>query len=128
MISVGKRIKVTTELEAPPSIQVAVVYALPERYWTVPLRLPHGCTVATALQAVELAQILELWAADPARLAIFSRPVELATVLRDGDRLELLRPLAADPKQSRRDRAAGATSRGTRAPDQAAGESALDAT
>jgi hypothetical protein len=43
---------------------------------------------------------------DPQKLAIFSRPAEPDSVLRDGDRVEILRPLIADPKQARRARAA----------------------
>jgi putative ubiquitin-RnfH superfamily antitoxin RatB of RatAB toxin-antitoxin module len=40
-------------------------------------------------------------------LAVFGRAATPATVLHDGDRIELLRPLLADPKQRRRERAGG---------------------
>jgi putative ubiquitin-RnfH superfamily antitoxin RatB of RatAB toxin-antitoxin module len=40
------------------------------------------------------------------RAGIWSRAAKLATVLRDGDRVELYRPLNADPKDMRRSRAA----------------------
>jgi hypothetical protein len=103
MISAGKRIAVTTESGSP--IHVEVVYALPDRYWSVRLELPAGATVSAALAAANIERLVDGVEIDPARLAIFSRPASPATVLRDGDRLEILRPLIADPKQSRRDRA-----------------------
>jgi putative ubiquitin-RnfH superfamily antitoxin RatB of RatAB toxin-antitoxin module len=43
--------------------------------------------------------------ADLGCLAVFGRAVTLATALHPGDRIELLRPLLADPKQRRRERA-----------------------
>jgi putative ubiquitin-RnfH superfamily antitoxin RatB of RatAB toxin-antitoxin module len=88
-------------------MRVEVVYALPDRYWSQPLVLPVGASVAEALAVAAMQDVVGP-VIEPAGLAVFSRPVTLATVLRDGDRLELLRPLAADPKQARRTRAHGA--------------------
>ena len=85
-------------------IRVEVIYAVPERYWSVKLELPTDSRVADALQAAR--PELPDNALDENRLAVFSRPVTLDSVLKDGDRLELLRPLIADPKQERRKRAA----------------------
>jgi hypothetical protein len=87
------------------AIHVEVVYALPDRYWSVPLELATGATVSEALAVAGIARLAEGIEVDPARLAIFSRPAQLSTVLREGDRLEVLRPLLADPKQTRRTRA-----------------------
>jgi uncharacterized protein len=84
---------------------VEVVYALPEKYWLVRLELPAGSTAAQALALARVEELVEGAQVDPARLAIFSRPATLSTVMREGDRLEILRPLSADPKQSRRTRA-----------------------
>lgn len=95
----------TTEAEKNATVRVEVVYALPERYWTVRLELASGATVSRALAAASLAALDNRIEIDPARLAVFSRPVSLSTLLRDGDRLEVLRPLTADAKQSRRTRA-----------------------
>ncbi|MGE9527734.1 RnfH family protein, partial [Escherichia coli] len=39
------------------------------------------------------------------KVGIYSRPVKLADVLQDGDRVEIYRPLIADPKELRRQRA-----------------------
>jgi putative ubiquitin-RnfH superfamily antitoxin RatB of RatAB toxin-antitoxin module len=87
-------------------IRVEVIYALPDRYWSVEVDLPENSRVSDAL-TVAKPQLPEA-SVDENRLAIFSRPVTLDSPLRDGDRLELLRPLIADPKQARRDRAADA--------------------
>lgn len=95
----------TTSAGPAAVIRVEVVYALPERYWSVPLELASGATVAQALSSAGMERVAEGAEIDPARLAVFSRPVLPSTVLRDGDRLEILRPLVADPKQNRRARA-----------------------
>ncbi len=101
MTSAGKPTAVTTSAV----IRVEVVYALPERYWSVRVELAGGATVAQALERSGIDRLAEGVEIDPARLAVFSRPVQPSTVLRDGDRLEVLRPLLVDPKQGRRDRA-----------------------
>jgi len=86
------------------SIRVEVIYALPDRYWSVRLELAGNSRVAEAVAQAK-AQLPDV-PIDENRLAVFSRPVTLDSVLRDGDRLEILRPLIADPKQARRERAA----------------------
>lgn len=89
---------------ASARIRVEVIYAVPERCWSVGLDLPENCRVGEALLAAG-PQLPDM-TIDPGRLAVFSRPVTVDSVLRDGDRLEILRPLIADPKQARRERAA----------------------
>lgn len=89
-------------------IAVQVVYALPERQWLVPLQLPHGSTAGEAVAAAGLADKVPGYASIEHTLAIFAQPVAAATVLKAGDRVEVLRPLVADPKQVRRARARGA--------------------
>ena len=92
------------------AISVEVVYALPERYWCESLCLPPGASVADALaRATCLAEIPGL-EVDAGRIAVHGQRVTLQTLLADGDRIELLRPLAADPKDVRRRRAAATRS------------------
>ena len=93
------------------SLRVQVVYALPERCWTFELRLPEGVRVADALAQVNLAERLPAVTVDPDRLAVFGQTATLETRLHDGDRVEILRPLLADPKQARRQRAREAAKR-----------------
>ena len=89
------------------AIRVEVVYALPQRAWSVILELPVDAIVAEALEQSQFAAIIPGFDALSLGYAIFGRPIAATTVLRDGDRLELLRPLIADPKQARRRRARG---------------------
>ena len=75
-------------------IQVAI--ALPARQEVVELDLPEGSTVADALSAARV---------EAAVVGIWSRPCAPQTTLRDGDRVEIYRPLQADPREMRRARA-----------------------
>lgn len=87
------------------SLAVEVIYALPDRCWRVPLRLPAGATLADALAAADLPSRVPDIEVDPEGLAVFGQAATLATKLHDGDRVEVLRPLKVDPKQARRRRA-----------------------
>jgi len=78
-----------------------VAYATPARQWLWEVALPDGATVAEALDQVQ-AQVAGLdvpWSAD---VGIFGELCDRAAVPRDGDRIEIYRPLKADPKESRR--------------------------
>lgn len=83
------------------TIRVDVVRAWPRRHELHVLDLPRGATVADAVAAAPLG------AHDHTGLAVFGERVEASRVLADGDRVELLRPLVADPKDARRRRAGG---------------------
>ena len=81
-----------------------VAYATPERQWLWVVTLPDSATVADALeQARAQAAGLDVpWNAD---VGVFGELCDRAAVPRDGDRIEIYRPLKADPKVSRRERA-----------------------
>ncbi len=99
-----------TESDAP-AIEVELVYALAGRYWNTSVRLAVGATVAEALAAAGNAWLPETHRSgleDPAGMAVFGRVATARTRLHDGDRIELLRALQADPKQARKQRAAEA--------------------
>jgi putative ubiquitin-RnfH superfamily antitoxin RatB of RatAB toxin-antitoxin module len=93
-----------------PRISVEVAYAEPGRQFLRRVELPGGATVADALLASGLERE---FAIDASALGagVWSRPVPRQTALRDGDRVELYRPLQVDPKESRRRRAAVAAKR-----------------
>jgi len=76
------------------------VLARPERQTLRRVMLPEGSTVADAVAASG-------FDATPGRVGIYGSVVPAGTVLRDGDRVEIYRPLRADPKELRRLRAAG---------------------
>lgn len=86
-------------------IEIEVVYALPENQIMRRVSVPSG---TTARQAVALSAIIDLFPEiDLAcnKLGIFGRLVKQGTILCDGDRVEIYRPLMVDPKESRRRRA-----------------------
>ncbi len=88
-------------------IKVEVVYALADQQRVVRLDVELGTTVE---QAVMLSQFQEKFPEitlnSQNKLGIFGRLTKPATVLRDGDRVEIYRPLLADPKEVRKRRAA----------------------
>ena len=88
------------------AMRIEVIYALPQRAWSVVLELPAGTTAAEAVARSEFVQNIPGFDTTSLGYAIFGKSISAATLLRDGDRLELLRPLLADPKQARRRRAA----------------------
>lgn len=88
------------------SINVVVCYALQGRQELVHLRLPAGATVQQAIDASGLLQKHpEIDIAKTNKLGVFAKLVKADTVLRDRDRIEIYRPLIADPKEVRRKRA-----------------------
>nr|WP_298853559.1 RnfH family protein [uncultured Aquimonas sp.] len=90
----------------PTLLAIEVVYARPERAWRVSLRLAPGSTALQAFEASGLrGRVAELASAEP-DLGVFAHPVAPDRPLRDGDRVEIYRPLLIDPKDARRKRAA----------------------
>ena len=84
------------------SLRVEVVYALAGETDAVTVRLPSGATAADALRASGLIE-KHRGIAD-ARIGIYGKVVAADTPLADGDRVEIYRPLALDPKEARRRR------------------------
>lgn len=86
-------------------INIEAVYALPDEQTLFRQSVPEGATVA---EAIQLCGILEKYpeidlAAN--KLGVFGKLAKADTVLRDRDRIEIYRPLIADPKEVRRKRA-----------------------
>jgi len=88
-------------------MNVTVVFAAPGVQDIVPLELPEGATVADAVARSGLARA---YALDLAALgfAVHGKRCAAGAVLTNGDRVELTRPLIADPKEARRRRAQAA--------------------
>jgi putative ubiquitin-RnfH superfamily antitoxin RatB of RatAB toxin-antitoxin module len=86
------------------TISVEVACAMPTGQEISALQLPHDATVDTALRASGLLERHpEIGEATP--VGIWGKVTSRDTPLRDGDRVEIYRPLVADPKAARRDRA-----------------------
>jgi putative ubiquitin-RnfH superfamily antitoxin RatB of RatAB toxin-antitoxin module len=87
-------------------LKVEVVYATPGRQVRYVLDLEEGATVGEAIaRSGALADFPEIDLTRN-RIGIYGRLVTLGAGLGDGDRVEILRPLVADPKEVRRRRAA----------------------
>jgi len=86
-------------------MRVTVALAMPGRQEVIDLDLPEGASVGDALAAADLGARLP--GIDLAGLdtGVWGARVPRETVLREGDRVELYRPLEADPKEMRRRRA-----------------------
>lgn len=90
---------------------VEVAYAQPHKQALLEVEVPVG---ATALQAAQQSGIAGKFAdidLDNAKMGIFGKVVSPKQVLKEGDRVEIYRPLQADPKDVRKARAARAKER-----------------
>jgi putative ubiquitin-RnfH superfamily antitoxin RatB of RatAB toxin-antitoxin module len=88
-----------------PEISVEVVYALPEKQYQRVVTLEEGSTVEQAIVASGLLELRRDIDLSRNKVGVFSRPVKLGDTLQEGDRVEIYRPLIADPKELRRQRA-----------------------
>lgn len=87
-------------------VNIEVCYALPQRQEVLKLKLPLGATVAQAIEASGVLQKHPDVVVDQVnKVGVFGKLTKLDTVLRDFDRVEIYRPLIADPKEVRRKRA-----------------------
>ncbi|MCI4410961.1 MAG: RnfH family protein [Thiotrichales bacterium] len=96
-------------MEENNMIDIEVAYALPEQQYLLAERVVRGTTVGEALaQSAIHQQVANLDIVD-GRVGIFSKVVKLSQQLKQGDRIEIYRPLINDPKEARRRKAAEAT-------------------
>ncbi|BBV64742.1 RnfH family protein [Kluyvera ascorbata] len=86
-------------------IAVEVAYALPQKQYLQRVTLDEGATIEQAIQASGLLTLRDDIDLAKNKVGIYSRPAKLDDVVHDGDRVEIYRPLIADPKELRRQRA-----------------------
>ncbi len=87
------------------NIKIELVYALPAEQFLIKSEVPRGSTIA---EAVKLSGMLEKHPEinlENGKFGIFGKLSKTDTVLREKDRIEIYRPLIADPKEVRRRRA-----------------------
>ena len=87
-------------------MQIEVAYALENKQTLLTIEVEAGTTLK---QAIELSGVLALYPQidlTKDKTGIFGKIAKLDTVLREKDRVEIYRPLIADPKQVRKERAA----------------------
>ena len=87
------------------TIHVEVVLAMPERQELIALEVKSGSTLADAIAQSGVIEMFEGFELDVTKIGIFGLKASQDQVLREGDRVEIYRPLIADPKESRRQRA-----------------------
>ena len=85
---------------------VEVAYALPDKQSLVSLEVEKGTTLQEAIEASGILDSFGQIDLTKDRVGIFSKFATLDTVLHEKDRVEIYRPLIADPKQVRKERAA----------------------
>ena len=86
-------------------MRVSVAVALPSRQDVIELDLPEGSDVAAALAQARVRERYPELDVDRCEVGVWSRACGRDTPLREGDRVEIYRPLAADAKAMRRERA-----------------------
>jgi putative ubiquitin-RnfH superfamily antitoxin RatB of RatAB toxin-antitoxin module len=84
--------------------QCVVAYATPTRQYLWTLDLPADATIQQALDEARRTSGVEDVPWDEADVGLFGEIKSRSEIPRDGDRIEIYRPLAQDPKESRRDR------------------------
>ena len=87
-------------------ISIEVCYPLPQKQELVSLQLPLGSTLLQALEASGLLQKYPEIDLKKNKFGVFAKLSKAESVLRDKDRVEIYRPLIADPKEVRKQRAA----------------------
>ena len=96
----------------PGDIDVEVAYGLPTEQALLAVVVPEGSTVADAIQHSGILQRFPEIDLSVNAVGVWNRSCKLQHVLRAGDRIEIYRPLIADPKQVRRLRAEKAKQEG----------------
>lgn len=86
-------------------IQIEVVYALPDQQKLLTLQVEENCTIEQALKQSGILESFPEIDLAVNKVGIFSRVVKLDEQLREGDRIEIYRPLIADPKEARKKKA-----------------------
>ena len=85
---------------------VEVAYALPDKQSLISLEVEEGTTIKEAIEASGVLDTYNQIDLTRDKVGIFSKFARLDTVLREKDRIEIYRPLIADPKKVRKERAA----------------------
>jgi uncharacterized protein len=91
-----------------PVLEIEVAYAAVDRQVLRSVNVPQGMTVRAAVQASGIVADFPELKLDECPLGIFGKVVADSRVIQAGDRIEIYRPLLADPKEVRRLRAAKA--------------------
>ncbi len=92
-------------MEQNETITVELIYIEPGSQNSLTLELPTGSDINQAINRSGLLRRFPEIDLAVNKVGIFSKIQELDTVLQQGDRIEIYRPLQADPKEARQQRA-----------------------
>lgn len=87
------------------NIRVQVCFARPDGQWLREVDLPDRSSLQAAIEKSGLLREIKEMDLATMKVGVYGKLKTLETPLRDGDRVEIYRPLIADPKESRRRRA-----------------------
>jgi len=90
----------------PDEIMIEVSYALPKKQIIIPVLVHKDISVKEAIELSGILRKFEEIDLGSNQVGIFGKLTALDKSLRDRDRIEIYRPLIADPKEIRRKRAA----------------------
>ena len=100
-----------------PEINIEIVFALPDRQSLLELSVERGTTVLEAVRASKLKDAFPDDNVESLSVGIWGRTVSSDQKLKDGDRIEIYRPLALDPREARRQLASVGETMGSTAND-----------
>ncbi|MEW6354553.1 MAG: RnfH family protein [Pseudomonadota bacterium] len=87
------------------SVKVEVAYARPDVQVIIPVDVAPGATLEDAIRASGILERFPEIDLNVNKVSVFGKLAKLSNSLRPGDRVEINRPLLADPKQVRKQRA-----------------------
>lgn len=90
------------------SLNIEVAYATPEKQRIIELVVEAGCTIEEAIKQSGMLVLFPEIELTKQRVGVFSQSRKLTDKVSEGDRIEIYRPLAIDPKEARRARAKAA--------------------
>lgn len=109
-------------MAAPDSIEVEVAYARPDRQVIIPVHVLSTATIEEVIQRSGILRQFPEIDLTQHRVGVFGKLSRLNAQVRSGDRIEIYRPLIADPKEVRREQAKKAKQGRAAPPGEASGE------
>ena len=91
---------------AETMLQVELVYALPDKQFLKRFKVKQGSTIAEAIEISGIRDEIRSIEIKEKQVGIFGKLVKLDDEIKAGDRIEIYRPLAVDPKERRKRKAA----------------------
>ncbi len=88
------------------TLRVEVAYARADRQFVIPVEVDAGATLVDAVNASGILERCPEINLETNRVGVFGKLAKLDRIVRDGDRVEIYRPLIGDPKEIRRQLAA----------------------